>query len=1454
MLLRRATMWKAVGLTAAAVRLAQKPQFDPLLRRGSGGPRHRQGGETDKRTSRQDDMPGTGQCSGSHHPKRECRGGGMCASFNKCSHEARAMDGNPPQEPTDKVWNLTELDTLEGWHRYLKQRGGSETGSDQKRGEDRPRSSEEDKKPPTGAPDETPSREGGSGGNGRGDKDNPEDNAPGTTRTPLRFAPVCCSCTRNGVHAVRHEQRIEERTFRTRPIDERDQPTLLGLCLAPWTQGSIWASDGRVCGHTPCPDCTVQHDGQTMCRCCATRAQAQGTQFHGSGPLPPRIPQRQQPPSRAYTRPPDRRDRDNPNDRRSRTPATERSGRRRREEEGARRSPTRSPRRAPRRLPQPRGSQPPPTSEGAGERAEKPHGGGPGRRSREDRREAEPDHRNREGHRGEEPDRRSQQEPRPEQRDKDRADPLEEEEDDYVEEEEEEEPYEDDGEVLPEDRREDRQGRSDAGAREPARGWRDDRPGERRTSDQCQTPGCNRKKRYRAPTCCEQCYHSRGKQHNRYCGDRRGPPPREGQDRHWPDRDHDPDNEQGKGGPKGKGKPYKTPGKAARDRDRKRDWQQRGWKGGGQRWSFPASEYQRILKTGLAKSTLRSRQTRLSTWDGAMATLEAQEAISPLDEQAFLTPERARAGAALLRARGYRSAELYLGAAMARHRAMFPMTTQLEMAAKDASRIAKRGRGPAQGKTPVPIPRQGQYEYAALMTGVWYLLRVSELRALNVADVKVRWSGTGKWQLAIEIASSKTDQEGEGVTVARDCVCPAQAESDLCPVHILWRHTLIRKDHLRDSGTINTNAPLFTGDMGARITEARILAAIEDVARDAGEPLEERGVRRFGTHSMRVAGALWAFRAGVSEETVRALGRWKSTAAMLAYLRGTPLVRAAGASTQIAAAMGAGDATCLAAANFRPLLEVFDILLKDLEQYLWHRDRFILEPSLEEVPHLTGHLRIGDGTEDEWFVVHLLRKLSLQRDDVSCRVVDADGELLLIEAALATPRWVSPNNAENRCWIRKGLVHLLPKPQAGEPVQLSRREGLLRLRASGEETVARGKMQKAIEARLQGYPKRAIELSRHVVRAVLPESVARLLVALPQLISVIVDHLPSPPTRELLRLRRDLPENQSAIHFDCENLGEEETVLIGVRFTRLQYARLISLRCQVPQRFSRKRWKPPKGVKDPSEKAMQLGAMLCAGLEAAYLQGTQSATAVLRWREVPETLPWASDSLFQKQLRSELLKAISARRAYAQQADLEEHFREAYIRAVQDPTLKAVDLEAHWRDRDDPEDWLQVSQEDLDREMKVRQAEFEEFDQKRQPKSEAKKESTEKESDSKVFQDETILYHFLFWRNRLIMARRGLVTLLCGLVLLRALTFVSFSPALRVQRSVKVLRQATATDDTMTKVADVIAEQLGVEKDKVTREATLTELGADSLDIVESVMALEEAFDIELPDEEPNLY
>jgi acyl carrier protein len=53
------------------------------------------------------------------------------------------------------------------------------------------------------------------------------------------------------------------------------------------------------------------------------------------------------------------------------------------------------------------------------------------------------------------------------------------------------------------------------------------------------------------------------------------------------------------------------------------------------------------------------------------------------------------------------------------------------------------------------------------------------------------------------------------------------------------------------------------------------------------------------------------------------------------------------------------------------------------------------------------------------------------------------------------------------------------------------------------------------------------------------------------------------------------------------------------------------------------------------------------------------------------------------------------------------------------------------------------------------------------------------------------------------------------------------------------------------KVKQIIAEQLGVDEGEVTPSASFVDdLGADSLDQVELVMALEEAFDVEIPDED----
>ena len=54
-----------------------------------------------------------------------------------------------------------------------------------------------------------------------------------------------------------------------------------------------------------------------------------------------------------------------------------------------------------------------------------------------------------------------------------------------------------------------------------------------------------------------------------------------------------------------------------------------------------------------------------------------------------------------------------------------------------------------------------------------------------------------------------------------------------------------------------------------------------------------------------------------------------------------------------------------------------------------------------------------------------------------------------------------------------------------------------------------------------------------------------------------------------------------------------------------------------------------------------------------------------------------------------------------------------------------------------------------------------------------------------------------------------------------------------------------------TKIKQIIVEKLGVSEDKVNSQASFVEdLGADSLDQVELIMAFEDAFDVEIPDED----
>lgn len=74
----------------------------------------------------------------------------------------------------------------------------------------------------------------------------------------------------------------------------------------------------------------------------------------------------------------------------------------------------------------------------------------------------------------------------------------------------------------------------------------------------------------------------------------------------------------------------------------------------------------------------------------------------------------------------------------------------------------------------------------------------------------------------------------------------------------------------------------------------------------------------------------------------------------------------------------------------------------------------LISHSASDVTYLRGRTNFGDSIEDEWVIVYLLRELTKKHQDLWVRVVDSDGEFLLVEAASSLPDWLEPEVADYR--------------------------------------------------------------------------------------------------------------------------------------------------------------------------------------------------------------------------------------------------------------------------------------------------------------------------------------------------------------------------------------------------------------------------------------------------------
>lgn len=268
----------------------------------------------------------------------------------------------------------------------------------------------------------------------------------------------------------------------------------------------------------------------------------------------------------------------------------------------------------------------------------------------------------------------------------------------------------------------------------------------------------------------------------------------------------------------------------------------------------------------------------------------------------------------------------------------------------------------------------------------------------------------------------------------------------------------------------------------------------------------------------------------------------------------------------------------LSGVQTRERLQAFQRSLQQLErkflkEYIWQRDGMKLELVREDGAWLLkGTTNYGDSVADEWLIVWFLRELSKEFRDAWIRVYDSDGEFLLIEAANALPNWLNPEVAENRVWIHKHCLLIVPLAKADiDPRPLDIKEALAILKDTPARPQNYPKIDKEAFHRLNNYPAAIVENQHHATLP-LPRKVAHILHINPSYIAPIVEafYLRDPISIRLLQ-----PE-KSKIPL---TFPPEDFVNISVRFTKVLYAQLLG-----------QNWSPPSPWDTTLEKLIEQGA------------------------------------------------------------------------------------------------------------------------------------------------------------------------------------------------------------------------------------------------------------------------
>lgn len=158
-------------------------------------------------------------------------------------------------------------------------------------------------------------------------------------------------------------------------------------------------------------------------------------------------------------------------------------------------------------------------------------------------------------------------------------------------------------------------------------------------------------------------------------------------------------------------------------------------------------------------------------------------------------------------------------------------------------------------------------------------------------------------------------------------------------------------------------------------------------------------------------------------------------------------------------------------------------------------DHFSLD--YHTLPHIYANLRFDEDIGDEWLTVFLIFRLTKVFDGLIARVVDSDGEFLLIEAANVLPLWASPETCQDRVFIHNGDIHVIRERGTSFPNLLNNIHGKPHISKMSE------KVQLVLQKRIGIYPDE-IQKRKHKTRAFLPEKAASILRLEPRLVAPVI--------------------------------------------------------------------------------------------------------------------------------------------------------------------------------------------------------------------------------------------------------------------------------------------------------------------------------------------------------------